>query len=206
MGRLKREDFYAPPGDRVIVITRRSSQNSKWLPRSDEIIKPNGRPLRPHDTHYHRSLDALGYLGWEANNSGRVWYSAAFRRFIGAPAWAAIDPWGFVQFIHIEDRHRYLDDYIDAYVRRRPFMHEARFWHEPSKCYHWLRSMARPFAGYSMMGASIDLQAARNAASMARELRAQERRAHLLVTNSAHLMMKCAWETQRCRALAEPAD
>lgn len=116
--------------------------------------------LRESDARFRALADAAPALIWINGPQGAEFVNRTYLEFLGANP-RDIQAYEWAQFVHPDDRKRYLDGYLQAVDRRAVFDAEFRFRRHDGE-WRWMRSVARPrmseqgaFLGYA--GVTIDI-------------------------------------------------
>ena len=116
--------------------------------------------------------DGSPVLLWVNGPDGCEFVNRAYLDFIGFESDVEVRGFDWSRFVHVQDRDRYVEAYMDAFRSRSTFHAEFRF-RRADGDWRWMRSEATPrienevFVGY--VGASVDITERKRAEEALRE-------------------------------------
>lgn len=133
--------------------------------------------LRESEERFRVLANGAPVLIWVNGLEGCEFVNRAYLEFLDVSSDVEVQRYNWAQFIHPEDRERYVGAYLDCFSRHAPFEAQCRFLHHDGK-YRWMKASGLPhfspageFLGY--IGSSLDVTDIKEAEEKIRELNAE---------------------------------
>jgi len=104
--------------------------------------KRGGEDIRERAERFHTLADSAPVLIWVNGADGCEFVNREYLEFLGAGETEVLG-FGWVQFVHPEDREAYVNAYVEAASRRSRFEAEFRFRRRDGE-YRWMRTVGMP--------------------------------------------------------------
>jgi PAS domain S-box-containing protein len=108
-----------------------------------EEIARRAAELGESEERFRTIANSAPVLMWMNDESGAVFVNKAYLDFIGADRQVEVRGYDWTQFVHPEDRDRYVNAYLAALQANRLFDAEFRFRRRDGE-YRWMRSVGAP--------------------------------------------------------------
>ncbi|MGH7599078.1 MAG: PAS domain S-box protein, partial [bacterium] len=133
--------------------------------------------LRESEERFRVLANGAPVLIWVNGLEGCEFVNRAYLEFLDVSGDVDVRRYNWAQFVHPDDRERYVGAYLDCFARRVPFEAQCRFLHHDGK-YRWMKASGLPrfsstgeFLGY--VGSSLDVTDIKEAEEKIRELNAE---------------------------------